>query len=153
MYSHSVKESGNWRYWIKPFDWIKFHSEIAWGKHIKPKVEFGYDTDHGWEFSFSIPYFAFYIFVDIKYLRCSRDRELSLSYHDASLWWYLWVNPMGGHRLHDWRRGSFHFDTFFLGKTTCNKEVLEEREILIPMPEKSYKAHAKLILYTWTRPR
>jgi len=60
---------------------------------------------------------------------------------------------MGGHRLHDWRRGSFHFDTFFLGKTTCNKEVLEEREILIPMPEKSYKAHAKLILYTWTRPR
>jgi hypothetical protein len=52
-----------------------------------------------------------------------------------------------------WWHQYFDLGDIFFGHTTCAKEVLEERNVLIPMPEKSYESTAKLMLYTWTRPR
>lgn len=83
-----------------------------------------------------------------------RERELSLSIHDKALWWYVWQNTNEWKRSDPkWRRGSFHIDDWLLGKNQYRNEVIEEREVLVPMPEKAYPATAKLELATWTRQR
>jgi hypothetical protein len=52
-----------------------------------------------------------------------------------------------------WRHGSFHPLDTLLGRTNCEKKVLEERQVLVPMPERAYPATAKLMEYAWKRPR
>jgi hypothetical protein len=65
-----------------------------------------------------------------------------------------WDDPMESRGTDPWWWHQYiNLDTFFLGRSKCTQEILETREVEIPMPEKSYKATANLVLYTWTRPR
>lgn len=83
-----------------------------------------------------------------------RERELSIRFHDKAAWWYLWMNPHEWRsRDPKWRRGCFHVDDWALGQNKYQNEVLEERQVLVPMPEGAYPATAKLELATWTRQR
>lgn len=53
----------------------------------------------------------------------------------------------------DWKRGQWkwywNITDRMKGKVEVLKKVIEERDILIPMPEKSYNAHAVLADWTW----
>lgn len=109
------------------------------------------------KFHLALP-FLFSMYLQIGgVLPYGEPRQISLSYHGRALWWSIWRDPMGGWNSRDkwWQRreGSFHFDDVFLGKSTCERTVLEERRVLVPMPEKAYEATAKLMLYQWHRPR
>lgn len=84
----------------------------------------------------------------------SNGRCIGFSLNKQSLSLSLWEDPMesDGRDPWWWRKYIF-FDDFFLGKAKCSTEVLEEKDTVVPMPEKSYEAHAKLMMYTWKRPR
>lgn len=146
------KKDKNFRWWLHITDNWGLSFEICWKSFNFHWELISYNEDYGWGFSFAIPPIAFYFHIDTPF-RLKEDKELRFSFHNGSLWWNLWVNDWGEHRLNDWRRGNFSFDDFFLGKKVCTKKILEERDVLIPMPEKSYPAKAKLIEYTWKRKR
>lgn len=81
-------------------------------------------------------------------------RELSLSIHDWAIWWNLWTESNGwSSTTPRWRNGCFHPLDFLLGKQRYSEEVIETREVLVPMPERSYRGTAKLVTATWKRPR
>lgn len=87
-------------------------------------------------------------------LPAGKKREFQLSMHGGALWWSIWSDPWGDERRWSkFRRGSFHFDDYFLGRSVCSTEQLEEKELEIPMPEKPYMATVKLVRYTWKRPQ
>lgn len=83
------------------------------------------------------------------------EREISLKFHNWALWWSIWRDPMGGwsSRESKLRTGSLHFDNLIFGKAVYSSEVLEERDIVVPMPEKSYAAKATRTMDRWKYPR
>ena len=52
----------------------------------------------------------------------------------------------------DWK-WFWNMSDILKGKARVSKKVIEEKDILVPMPEKSYKAHAILADWTWHYPR
>lgn len=56
-----------------------------------------------------------------------------------------------------WKKGGWRWylniDNKLKGKYKVSKKIIEERDILVPMPEKSYRAHAILADWTWKYPR
>ena len=82
------------------------------------------------------------------------ERELGASFHDGTLYWHGWSSSNEWRSNDRWyRRGSFNFLDFLLGRSSSNEEELEAREVLIPMPERSYRAHAKFVRRIYKRPR
>ena len=79
---------------------------------------------------------------------------IHLSFHDNTIWWkfnrpaHYWSS-----KTPKYLDGCFHIDDFFLGKPEYSSETLQEKHVLIPMPEKAYKAIAKLSIATWKRSR
>lgn len=66
----------------------------------------------------------------------------------------IWNDPMESRNTDYWFQHIYiNLTDFFLGRSKCTTKVLEERDILIPMPEKSYPATGQLVLYSWSRPR
>lgn len=102
-------------------------------------------------------YIPFIIGLHVKLggiLPHGKKRKIELSYHSGALWWSLWGDEWGDEKLWPkWRRGSFHFDDFFLGRSNCTRELMEHRAVAIPMPEKAYWGSVRLVRYTWKRPR
>lgn len=81
-------------------------------------------------------------------------RELSVNIQDWAVWWDLWVDPGGwSSKRPRWRDGSFHALDWLLGKRVHKSVVLDEGEIVVPMPEGVYRGHCKLSEDTWKRPR
>jgi hypothetical protein len=121
--------------------------------------------------SVALPPFAFWFNVDARgWLRKLADkvvalqpsdmgdkvtwsgRELSLRVHDTAVWWNVWVCDHGWTSSRPrWRDGSFHP----LGRNMRQGEprVIEERDALIPMPERAYRATVRLeeTRWGWTR--
>lgn len=83
-----------------------------------------------------------------------KDREISVSFHDAAMWWRLWSDPdewkSGTPR---WKDGNWHPLDTFLGRCDYESEIVETAEVVIPMPEKGYRAKIQLCRDTWKRPR
>ena len=130
------------------------YKEIVWFKHFC-HVEIMYDEERGWGFSIAIPYVvAIWIFLG-RFLNLPSSRSIEISIHNNAIWWHIWRDPMGGWSsdIPWYRDGCFHFDNFFFGKAKHWEEIIEERNIMIPMPEKSYQATAKLCNAFWKRPR
>ncbi|MBA7632417.1 hypothetical protein ES703_39963 [subsurface metagenome] len=83
-----------------------------------------------------------------------KEKEISIEFHHNSLWWNFWTSNMGwSSKTPYWRRGSFDFADFLLGRSKYARKVIEERDVEIPMPEKTYSAHVELCEDTWKRPR
>lgn len=73
----------------------------------------------------------------------SRGRSLSIAMHDNALWWHLWTDSDCWSRARPkWRNGSWHPLGFH--QVQGEAEVVEQRELVIPMPERSYRAVGKL---------
>ena len=81
--------------------------------------------------------------------------DTGIKIHNWALWWEFFRDPMGGwsSKTPRWRAGSFHIDDFLFGKAVHSSEVLEEREITVPMPEKAYAGIATRTMDRWKYPR
>lgn len=80
-------------------------------------------------------------------------RELRVSVHDGTIYWCVWKDPHSWSRADGWRNSWWNFKDAFLGKAKYSSEVVEKREVLIPLPEGSYPAKVELSLDRWERPR
>jgi hypothetical protein len=49
--------------------------------------------------------------------------------------------------------GSFYPLDVLLGRMRYSEQVVEERAVIVPMPEGAHAAHAKLLRASWKRPR
>lgn len=157
MRYHSTKEKGNYRGWLYLWGELHLSLEFSWrSTFCLAGVCFEYEDDYGWGGHIQVYPFGLYLHLDglPRFTQLKNNPELSFSLSDGSFWWSLWTdNNDYNKRPTKWRHGYFDFSNFLLGKSKCHKQILEERDITIPMPEKPYKAHAKLMRYTWTRPR
>ncbi len=125
---------------------------VDWWSHFC-FAEFAWDDDHGWGFSLALPPFAVWASVDLPW-RLKERRAINLRIHGGALWWHFWVNDNEWHsKTPKWRDGNFNAVDFLLGRQKCETQILEERAVSVPMPECAYDATAKLVLYTWRRPR
>jgi len=81
-------------------------------------------------------------------------RKIGISFFGGSLWWNVWIDEdVWSSKDSKWRRGSFNFADFFLGKHKYSSIVVESRPITIPMPERLYTGTATLTDDSWTRKR
>lgn len=83
------------------------------------------------------------------------DYELGIRFHDGCVWFHVFSNPVESNSSDPWYRRTHCFDPkrFFLGNDRCTTEIIGTEEVLIPMPEATYKGIAKLEVRTWKRPR
>lgn len=136
-------------YWNKSRDYVSF--ELGYLPMCQIGIDFGEDI------TFSIGCFI-QIYVSLSifklyswlYKHKINDRAL-----DFNIWFRdgfpisinLMSNTMG------WKRGDWkwcpNISRKLKGKFTVSEKTIEERDILIPMPEKSYKGHAVLADWTW----
>ncbi len=82
-------------------------------------------------------------------------RSIGISlWPEGSIHVELWSDPTA-YKSSDpkWWKFTIDFPKLLFGRQNCTTETLEERDVLVPMPEKAYPAKAKLVLYTWKRPR
>lgn len=80
--------------------------------------------------------------------------------NDRKLEWNIWFRDGWSMSLNlfsdtmGWKRGDWkwyiNFGDKIKGKYEVSKKVIIERDILIPMPERPYQAHAVLADWTWT---
>lgn len=97
-----------------------------------------------------IDWLAHHVLAIPKY----EKREIGVSFHDKAVWWSLWANPdswsSGTPR---WKYGNWHpLDTFF-GRAEYTSLVKEVADVVVPMPEKGYRATVRVSEDTWRRPR
>ena len=76
----------------------------------------------------------------------AEKREYGLSLHHGTIWWKWGADPMGwSSATPRWRDGNWPVSTLIFGSRTSEvEEVLEEREVLVPMPEGVYPVKARL---------
>lgn len=75
-------------------------------------------------------------------------REFSVSFHDHAVFWSLGADDMGWDaQTPEWRQGAWHPLGFF--RRQGEVELVDEREVLVPMPERSYRAKARLERTHW----
>ncbi len=78
-----------------------------------------------------------------------------LKFHDRTVWWSLWHDKWSwASKTPKWRKGSFHWWDWLVGKPVYSSEVTHGPEpVGIPMPEGVYQATATLSTDTWRRAR
>lgn len=110
---------------------------------------------HGkWTLHIGLYILSLYLSIPGKYRDYGKDRTASVSFYGGALSWRIWCDPMGwSSETPKWRDGYLNFVDLFLGRRKCTHTLVEEREVLIPMPEKAYPATAKLENWVWKRPR
>jgi hypothetical protein len=125
------------------------------------------DENVGFGFSVGVPFlFSLYLTVwggwfaslSLWLLRASgagyNDREVSLRFHDAAVWWEVWRDSDSwSSDTPRYRSGCFHIDDFVLGKAEYSQRILNEQAVQIALPEASYPATVKIDERTWKRPR
>lgn len=156
MFWHHSRERGMYRAWWH-YGRHSAHCssiEVSWGRTFC-HLTFGLDDERGLGFSIALPPVALWLHIGLPFLHIRESRTIQISIHSFALWWTMWRDPMGGWSsdVPKWREGSFHFNDFLLGKSKCSTKVLEERNIIVPMPEGPYPAEAKLVEYSWSRSR
>lgn len=77
-----------------------------------------------------------------------------VSFHHGSVWWSIGHTPDSwSSKTPRWRHGSWNLVNALLGETKRTREVLEVREVDVPMPEGTYKWTVEMVEDTTTRPR
>ena len=75
-------------------------------------------------------------------------REFSLRIFDWAIWWNLGIDDSGWTSTRPrWRDGNWH--PIGHNQRLTEPEVIEEREVLVPMPERSYRGKATLTRSLW----
>ncbi len=139
-----VKEGRfHWRIFTRLFT-LEFH-------FFSNTCRLGLSVEEHYVFSIGLPYIItlFLSFGNGKY----KNKELSISIFDYGIWWDFWTDSMGwSNKTSRLRKGCWHILDTFLGKKKYLREIIEERDVDIPMPEGCYKSHIKLCKDTWKRP-
>lgn len=147
-----------WLSWSNSNRGLNFEWNIL-NKHAGIGLKFGGEETIG--FNIQIPYIVGLYFNANLFNLMSEERELSLRFHGGTMWWHIWIDGWGdrpqlryGSLARKIRAGNFNPVDFFFGRTKCEKQLIEEqKDISVPMPEKAYPASAKLVEYSWKRPR
>lgn len=158
-HSQDLREDGGLihkRGWIhfgrNVFGWCIYVGRIACGISLDVGC-----NDETFGLDIAIPGISlwFHLELPILYNKIPEDRTISLRFHDRSVWWKLWANPMEwSSKTPRWRDGCFHFDDFLFGRMNHTEKVLVGPiNIEIPMPEGVYQATYTLSEATWTRSR
>lgn len=148
---HSIeRRSFRWWSYIRMRDFVSI--EMSW---LSGLVGIGLRTMHGkWTFDICLGLVALFVSWPARYRNYGDDREIKISFHDGAIWWAFWTDPMSwSSTTPKYRYGNFNFVDFALGRSKCDHRTLEERDVLVPMPEGAYPARAKLEEWTWRRPR
>jgi len=77
-----------------------------------------------------------------------------VSIHDWSVYWsFLQFDWGWSHKMPKWMCGSLNIPDTVLGKQNYKSEIIETKDVQVPMPEGCYPAKAKLEKATRSRPR
>ena len=135
------------------------HNHIEVGVYYFPLI--GFSMRFGESLTFTLRCILnFYISFDFrwissliyKYKLDHRELEIQIGFTDGITFSIsLFADSMS------WSKGDYkwycNISDKLKGKYTVTKKIIEERNVLIPMPEKSYLAHIVLADWTWTYPR
>lgn len=131
--------------------WGPWHAE--WLVFMRPGLAVGiekggYDNNR---IQAHLSLFLFTIYLSRSFRRCFEDRELSVSWHDGSLWLKLWCDDEY-HSRRPWHRNTvcLHVVQWFTGRPRCETVEGEYVPCVVPMPEGAYRARAKPETRTWT---
>lgn len=123
--------------------------------------------DDAFSISFSVFLFSIHVGFDWRPLyrllekitkrkdqKYTNGRQVGFYFYSNTFYLMLWNDP-DEYRREDpkWWKFRIDFQDLFWGKPIHSKEVLEERTVIIPMPEKSYVGLATLYVQRWTYPR
>jgi len=153
-------------------EWNLWSSSCGVYLHFDP-------SEHGWGIRLAFPPFAFYFHHNFftkwmnKLLASERvdkwnqsyggykgsSKYTMFSFFDVSffnwgLHWDIWKFDWGwSHKMPKWMDGHIDFADLVLGRMKYTEKVLEERDMVIQMPEGEYKAKGKLVSAIRKRPR
>ena len=139
-----------WLHWgersVAHFEWN------LWSRFCGVSIGRGEEEDLQCHLAF--PPFSFWFGIALGW-RSRTPKQVEVCIHDWAVWWRLWRDPMGGwdRSVPKWRDGNFDLPDFLFGRTKYSKVELEQKEVVIPMPEGPYQATAALERCTWKRPR
>lgn len=152
LWGHHSLERRSYRFWwyLRSKNFLTV--ETSW---LSGSLGTGISIMHGkWTARLCIGLASLYVSVPGKYRNYGEDRECTISFRGGALWWSFWCDPMSwSSKTPKWRHGNFNFVDFALGRRDCSHSLIEERNVLVPMPEKAYQATAKLEAWVWRRPR
>lgn len=152
LWGHHSLEKRGYRFWwyVRGVNFLTV--ETSW---FSGSLGAGLQILHGkWTASLRLGVASVYVSIPGKYRDYGKDRHIDVSAHNGGVWWHLWVDPHSwSSKTPKWRDGNFNFVDFVLGRRDCTHTLIEERDVLIPMPEKAYPATAKLENWVWRRPR
>lgn len=84
------------------------------------------------------------------------DRDVfNIRIFDWAIWWTFWRDPMGSwsRKVPRWREGNCHPIDFIFGHTKVTDKEIARKQVMIPMPERSYSATVVIEDRVWRRPR
>jgi hypothetical protein len=122
------------------------------------RIKFGSEySEKDFLLAIAIPLISFYLTFENVFPRKWRlkecEKEISVSIHDGALWWSFWNDTMSwSSRTPKWRWGNWNPMDTFLGKIKYSEREFNNKDIEIPMPEKSYLANVVFKECTWKRP-
>ena len=134
---------------LKEMNSIDFSWNI-WSKFCHSYIE----AENGiLKFSIAIPPIALWLtFEHLKWAYI--NRAISVSFGEFGMHWNLWTDSMGwSSKTPKWRNGFFSLTDFIFGKKKYTQEVIDTKQVEIPMPEKSYQATVEFREDTWKRKR
>jgi len=85
--------------------------------------------------------------------RAAKELRVAIGRHPLTLRSKLWTDPWSEDGAPKWRDLYLELRPLLFGRATYHREVIEEREVLVPMPERAYPATAVLTACTWTHQR
>jgi len=132
--SHWRGWSGSWRFsWVLP---RRLEGEAAALLYVS-------DRPH-WTLHISL--LGWGAWLGLGHSGYAEKREYGLQFHHGSLWWKCGADPISwSNETPRWRDGYWPVAEWLLGSRSSEvEEVLEEREVLVPMPEGVYPVKARL---------
>lgn len=165
-YTQNLKKEDKTNEFFNRRGWLRlWNTTFGWqlaipSSHLGISFEINPDGDDTVLISFQMFIFALYVWVDNwnfgkligKLLNGDYNgRKIGFVCYDWTINMYFWTKPM------EWSNSDWDcyldLKDIFLGKSIYSDKVIEERDIEITMPEKTYKGTAEVKMCTWKRPR
>lgn len=157
------------RAWLQPWGYDKPGFRLDWNlwSHFN-HVDFSLDLDEG-EVSGGValtPIAVWWAVIDVwKHVQRfgpwdepggwkSYKKDIKVSFHEGTLFWTFWYDQSHwSNKMPRWRSGSFTPMDRLFGYADHTKETVKGPvDVLIPMPERPYKATVEIRRETWKRP-
>lgn len=117
-------------------------------------------SEHEWTFHVAVwRLFSLWLHVEARWLPQPKSdhyegRQLSINFHDGSIFWEVWKDPHSWSKDDRWRNSSLNWMDKLFGKAQYESTIVETHDhVPIPMPEGVYEASIIITEDTWRRPR